>query len=296
MTTYAVGEDTKDNSQTISLLQASLSPNSSVGGGDIKIVDGALSPEQDEIGPGGEPTSDQIAIYVVRQGDTLSAIAKMYGVSVNTIVWANDIEGGKISPGTQLVILPVNGIRHKVAKGETLASIAKDYHGDINEIVSFNDLSSKDATLTVGTEIIIPAGEAPKTVASSKTTGTSAKSTVAAAAGYFGKPVASYKKTQGIHGFNGVDLAAPLGTPILAAADGVVIVSKSGGGWNGGYGNYIVIKHNNGTQTLYAHLTSTLVAPGETVTKSQKIGTMGSTGRSSGSHLHFEVRGAKNPF
>jgi murein DD-endopeptidase MepM/ murein hydrolase activator NlpD len=92
-----------------------------------------------------------------------------------------------------------------------------------------------------------------------------------------------------------VDLAAPIGTPIMASAEGDVIISKNYG-WNGGYGEYVVISHPNGTQTLYAHMSSNLAYQGMHVYKGQVIGFVGSTGKSTGSHLHFEVRGAKNPF
>ena len=102
-------------------------------------------------------------------------------------------------------------------------------------------------------------------------------------------------KTQGLHGYNGIDLAAPTGTPVLASASGDVIVSR-GYGWNGGYGNYIVIKHPNGTQTLYAHLNEVIVSSSWHVVQGQIIGYVGATGKSTGPHLHFEVRGAKNPF
>ena len=91
-----------------------------------------------------------------------------------------------------------------------------------------------------------------------------------------------------------MDLAAPTGTPILASAIGEVIISRTG--WNGGYGNYVVIAHSNGTQTVYAHNSSNIVYAGQTVVQGQVIGYVGSTGRSTGAHLHFEVRGAKNPF
>ena len=100
--------------------------------------------------------------------------------------------------------------------------------------------------------------------------------------------------SQGIHGYNGVDVSAPSGTPIYAAAGGTIVVAKGGGGYNGGYGNYIVIDHGNGTQTLYAHMSS-LAVSGGSVSKGSLIGYVGSTGRSTGNHLHFEVRGAKNP-
>jgi murein DD-endopeptidase MepM/ murein hydrolase activator NlpD len=103
------------------------------------------------------------------------------------------------------------------------------------------------------------------------------------------------RKSQGIHGYNGVDLAAPTGTQVLAAASGQVLISRFGG-WNGGYGNYIVIKHSNGTQTLYAHNSANYVSVGQWVSQGDVIGLVGNTGKSTGSHLHFEVRGAKNPF
>ena len=113
--------------------------------------------------------------------------------------------------------------------------------------------------------------------------------------GYYTRPVLRAQKSQGLHGYNGIDLASYIGAPILAAAGGEVIIARDSG-WNGGYGNYIVINHPNGTQTLYGHLQSLIVYPGKYVVRGEVIGYMGSTGRSTGSHLHFEVRGAKNPF
>ena len=108
-------------------------------------------------------------------------------------------------------------------------------------------------------------------------------------------PLLGAIKTQGIHGYNGVDLGAPVGTPVRASASGEVIVAK-GQGWNGGYGDYIVIRHRSGIQTLYAHLSKVNVAVGEQVTAGENIALSGNSGKSTGPHLHFEVRGAKNPF
>jgi murein DD-endopeptidase MepM/ murein hydrolase activator NlpD len=102
-------------------------------------------------------------------------------------------------------------------------------------------------------------------------------------------------KTQGLHGYNGIDIGAAAGTSIVAAAPGTVIIARSGG-WNGGYGSYVVVQHGNGTQTLYAHASSVLVSQGQQVTQGQAIARVGATGRATGNHLHFEVRGAKNPF
>jgi len=244
-------------------------------------------------------SSDQISLYTVRKGDTIPLIAKMFGVTSNTIYWANDLKSGsEIKPDQVIVILPITGIKYTVKKGDHVNDLAKKFNADANEIVSFNDVNT-DEGLAVGQEIIIPNADpeptvSPKTSKLAKSTNPS-KNNAKSITGYFKRPVAGGRKSQGIHGHNGIDIAAPLGTPIFAAADGVVLISK-GSGWNGGYGEMIVIKHANGTQTLYGHLSATLVGAGERVTKGQQIGKMGSTGRSTGVHLHFEVRGGKNPF
>lgn len=292
---------TEYNSQTMPLLRAALNidPNPSKGGGDITVVGGnsLLS----EAGPSGTiadieerpATSDRISIYVVREGDTLSQIADMFNVSVNTIRWANDISGGRsIQPGQTLVILPISGVRHTVEEGDTLKSIAKKYEGDLDEILAYNGFAA-DTALSVGDVVVVPHGEiaAPASVSAGSLASTGGSSSVAD--GYFIRPVNGIK-TQGIHGYNGVDIGAPIGTQIVAAAAGEVIIARSSG-WNGGYGEYIVIKHDNGTQTLYAHL-SGLEVYGGRVVQGQVIGYVGSTGRSTGPHLHFEVRGARNPF
>jgi len=273
----------------------------SIGGGDISIVgDRALLPDSGPLGTAAdiieEPTSDQISIYVVRAGDSLSEIAKMYNVTVSTILWANDLTSKSVlKEGQVLIILPVTGVRHLVVKGETVESIAKKYKGDVKDIVQYNNLTEK--TLAIGDLIIVPDGEEPITTSSGtlvrpgRVRGSDAPSYV----GYYIRPLVDGVKTQGLHGYNGVDIASSLNTPILAAASGRVIISKNVG-WNGGYGKYVVIQHSNNTQTLYAHLNSQVVSVGELVEQGQVIGYMGSTGNSTGVHVHFEIRGAKNPF
>jgi len=298
-----VVEETVPNSQTALLLKPvlNLNPNAGQGGGGITIVNKrALLAD---VGPNGSmadiednvPVSDRISIYVVREGDSLSQIAKMFGVSVNTIIWANDISRGDlIKTGQVLVILPVTGVRYVVKKGDTLASIAKEYKGDVEEIMQFNNLAA-NSNLSVGDVIIIPDGEAAYQPAPTYS-GNIAKGTGGPDyAGYYLRPIEGGVKSQGLHGYNAVDLASYCGAPILAAATGDVIISRSYG-WNGGYGNYIVIDHPNGTQTLYAHLSQNIVTSGWHVVKGQVIGYEGSTGKSTGCHVHFEVRGAKNPF
>ena len=112
---------------------------------------------------------------------------------------------------------------------------------------------------------------------------------------YYHWPVAGGTKTQGLHGYNGIDIGAPRGSSIFAAAAGTVLVARVGG-WNGGYGNYVGVQHDNGTQTLYAHASIVLVSAGQQVSQGSPIATVGATGRATGAHLHFEVRGARNPF
>lgn len=296
----------EDNSQTVHLLQAALNtdPNPAKGGGDITIVDNsALLAETGLSGSLVEVNERQnagtISIYEVRQGDTISQIADMFSVSVNTIRWANNLEGS-ISPGQTLVILPISGVKHVVKSGGTVTDIAKLYNGDPREIAIFNGISV-DTQLKKGDEILVPNGELAvepkkKTKTSTTSTKTTNKPSGATYSGYFMRPISGGVRSQGIHGYNAVDLAASVGTPVYASASGTVIISKIGGGWNGGYGNYIVIKHDNGTQTLYAHLSSNNVAVGQRVNQGEVIGAVGNTGKSTGAHLHFEIRGATNPF
>jgi LysM repeat protein len=262
---------------------------------DINIIGGtSLVPETVLPGDKDSVDSDQISLYVVHQGDTLPAIAAMFGVSVNTIRWGNDIKGNTISVGQTLVILPISGVQHIVKAGDTIQSIAKLHKGDIDEIMQYNNLTSS-SKLKVGDIVIVPDGENVATTPS-KTTSSGGK--VPVYEGYYMRPIIGGVKTQGIHGHNGVDLASSYGANILASADGEVLIAKSSG-WNGGYGEYIVLKHGNGTQTLYGHLSGVLVSVGDHVTQGQVIGKMGNSGQVTGHtgiHLHFEVRGARNPF
>ncbi len=264
---------------------------------------------------------NNISVYTVKDGDSISSIAAAFGVSVNTILWANDLTTrSTIRSGMTLIILPVSGVTHTVGKGETLSSIAAQYRASSGEIATFNGLDA-DATVVVGSTLIIPGGEDTKAVSvksnttqapstktgsknTSKTTPTKKAATTVKAdlspssssGSYFNNPVPGALLTQGIHGKNGVDLGAPSGTPIHAAAAGTVIISKGDAGWNGGYGSYVVISHSNGTQTLYSHMLKDLVSVGDTVSQGEVIGYVGETGEATGNHLHFEIRGAKNPF
>lgn len=290
------------NLQTLALAKPAMNadPSAGRGGGDIVIEDGALVPQEGPAGVGADVVRQRnstISIYVVRPGDTLSAIAEMFDVSVNTILWANDLpRASRIQVGQTLTILPVTGIKYTVKRGDTLASIAKRYGGDADEIASYNGL---DKALIVGTEIIIPDGEVPLPVQTAPSRSSSSYASGAGSptqVGYYLRPIAGGIRSQGIHGYNGVDLAAPSGTPIVASAEGDVIVAKSSG-WNGGYGQYVVIQHGNGSQTLYSHNSGVIVGVGEHVQQGQVIAYIGQSGKATGPHVHFEIRnGIRNPF
>lgn len=286
------------NIQTLPLLEAIYNPdpNNGRGGGDITIINNALLPDSGPMGTmvdisENKPSPDQISVYVVRQGDTLTEIADMFNVSVNTIRWANDLKSGElIKIGQVLVILPVTGVQYTVKKGDTIKSIAKKFSADVNEILQFNNLTLNDV-LNEGQTVIIPNGD----YAEPESSQTPIYSRIPYTPGYYIRPIESGRKSQGLHGYNAVDLADSCGEPVIASASGDVIITRSYG-WNAGYGNYLVISHPNGTQTLYAHLSKIIVFPSWHVAQGQIIGYIGATGRTTGCHVHFEIRGAKNPF
>lgn len=237
----------------------------------------------------------QIFVYVVRSGDNISTIAKSFGVSVNTILWANSISDLRsIKSGDQLLILPVTGIRHEVKKGDTLSSVAKKYRATVEDITRYNGLAAGEE-LEAGTTVVVPNGELSTPSSVSGSSPGRYFSNLPLYEGFYVRPISGGRRSRGIHGFNGVDLANACGLPVSASADGKVLIAKSSG-WNGGYGKYAVISHANGTQTLYAHLKDLAVEAGETVRQEQVLGSIGSTGNSTGCHVHFEVRGARNPF
>ena len=236
-----------------------------------------------------EESKKEIQEYIVKEGDTLFSISQKFGISSETILWANNLSKNSIiKPGQKLIILPVDGVLHEVKAGETLSEIAKKYQVKIETIISFNELENPD-DIYIGDILIIPGGKIPP----SKSTPTPF---TPLARGYFICPVAGgCKITQGLHWYNAVDFSnGKCGEPILAAAGGTVLKAKYG--WNKGAGNYIKILHPNGVVTMYGHLQTIFVSPGEQVFQAQIIGTMGATGRATGCHLHFDVFGAQNPF
>ena len=174
--------------------------------------------------------------------------------------------------------------------GDTLVGIIKKYKGDLAKTLAVNDLPL-DGAILAGQEIVVVDGAPPRRYVPRYSAPRYAASTVSA--GYFIYPTTG-RNWGRIHANNGVDVANSCGTGIYAAATGSVILSD-GVGWNGGFGKYIKIKHPNGVVTLYSHNSRNLVSAGERVEQGRLIAYMGTTGRSSGCHLHFEVHGAHNP-
>lgn len=251
--------------------------------------------------------------YIVKNGDTLSIIATNYGISVETIKWANNLSSDLVKPGQELDIPPADGVLIKVAKNETLSSIAKKYNGNEQAIADFNWLDYP-FTLTEGQELFVPDGSmpmapkpvyasAPRTYVSGYPSAIGSSAPVDPNVGRFlGWPVAGgtarisqyYKGS--IH--RGIDIADRNLPNVVAAAGGTVVFAGCAGicpplgsTWGGsGYAWAVQIDHGNGYTTWYAHLKNIYVRTGEGVSKGQAIAQMGSTGRSTGPHVHFELR------
>ncbi len=234
---------------------------------------------------------DRIEYYLVQSGDTILGIAQKFNLNVTTILWENNLTArGLIRIGQKLAILPTDGVSYKIKRGDTVAKIAQNYRVAADKITDFNQTTK----LALGQIIIIPGGRplaapapAPKPP-TQVTTPSQSTSTAVRSSGKLQWPTTRRRITQYYTWrHTGVDIADPVGTPIYAGEDGIVETA----GWNrGGYGYYIIIDHGNGLKTLYGHNSKLLVSAGERVTRGQQISNMGSTGRSTGPHLHFEVR------
>lgn len=238
--------------------------------------------------------------YIVKQGDTPGKIAADFGISLNTVLWANNLKSSSIiKPNQELIILPVSGVMHIVKKGDTLVSIAKKYKASSDEIMSFNNLEN-DGSIQIGQELIIPNGRLSSVTSLALDAGlkpmTVDISDWPEIEGFFAYPTSGGWNRGIFHYYNAVDIINSCGSPIYAAADGIVLEAKGTGQYNYGYGNLVKIQHYNGTTTVYAHLSELTVKEGDKVYQGDLIGRMGDTGNANCCHLHFEVRGAQNPF
>ncbi len=249
-----------------------------------------------------EDTKKVIVEYVIEQGDSLYSITDKFGISLNTILWANDLnKNSVIQPGQKLIIPPVSGVIHHVKSGDTISTIAQKYEGKTSEMIAFNNLSG-EGDIYIGDIIIVPGGEITPVIQRQ------APQLVPLANSYFICPISSpCRITQGLHWYNAIDFShGKCGEPIYAAAGGTVLkvqLTNSTSRWAyGGAGNHLTILHPNGVVTMYGHLATSLVQPGQEVSQGQIIALMGGmpgtpgAGMSTGCHLHFQVSGARNPF
>jgi len=240
---------------------------------------------------------DKIITYTVQNGDTLSTVAKKFGVSTDTIKWQNDLNSDTISVGDQLQILPVTGIAHKVARGETVYSIAKKYGIDAQNIVDFpfNDFANPQTfSLIEGEILIVPNGVPPQQAPTYVRQQYIATGPVNISAGGFTWPVHGIVTQEFSWYHQADDIAAPYGTPIVASSNGTVSEVFTSG-YNGGYGTHVLIHGDNGYTTLYAHMSGVNVSLGQSVSAGKTvIGWIGLTGRTTGPHVHFEVRNGGN--
>jgi len=239
--------------------------------------------------------SKEITEYLVQQGDTFSVLSQKFGISTDTIVWANNLSKNAIlQTGQKLIIPPVSGTIHHVKKGDTLGEIAKTYKSNAEDIISFNELSER-GDIYIGDILVIPNGIMPSLP-------TPSYPQTPLASSYFICPILSpCRITQGLHWYNAIDFSnGSCGDPIFAAAGGAILKVKYG--WNSGAGNTVTILHPNGVVTTYGHLQTILVVPEQIVSQGQMIALMGGqpgtlgAGRSTGCHLHFGVQGSRNPF
>jgi murein DD-endopeptidase MepM/ murein hydrolase activator NlpD len=261
--------------------------------------------------------------YRVMQGDSLFAIAKQYNIKPDSILYSNEAtlndNPGNLTPGMQLTIPPVDGLTYTWKEGDTLESVANQFRGDVNEdkeidevdtellrqaIVSWpsNDLDLTDPVIEVGQVIMVPGGrrelvswlEFVPTINRDGTTATSELGGSGCAAGP-GSPPGIWP-TDGPHTLSGnnysgshlgIDVTASTSTAVLASGGGVVVFA---GFSQYGYGNVVQIDHMDGFATVYGHLSQLNVSPCQVVYGGQVVGMAGSTGNSTGVHLHFEVR------
>jgi murein DD-endopeptidase MepM/ murein hydrolase activator NlpD len=261
----------------------------------------------------------EIIAYTAVKNDTLFGIASKYNLKPDSLIWANPKlidDPNSLSPGQILNIIPTDGALRIVQPGDTLEKIAVTFHVTVEAIVNYpgNELDPSDPQIHEGQSLILPGGwrEAltwSLPVVARTTRGRGNSGEPGACAGPFSGPTGTYTFVWPannhylsgtdfiLHGHPGIDIAAGLGAPIYASDTGVVVFS----GWSThGYGNLIIIDHGNGWQTAYAHLSQFNAGCGASVYQGQVIGLAGSTGNSTGAHLHFELRndqyGRVNPW
>lgn len=234
-----------------------------------------------------------VVTYRVQPGDTVLGIATKFGLQGTSLLWANeDLEANPdfLTVGQQLFILPIDGVYYTVSRGDSLAAIAKKFKVEESAITGYAANGIADGALTAGERLVVPGGVKPEVVqqaaVSTFTNVAPAPADAQTGSGAFSWPLRGTLSQGYWAGHRAIDVATSIGTPVGAADAGYVSLVQSS---NSGYGKMIMIDHGNGYQTLYAHLSKISVEPGQSVARGEIIGSSGSTGNSTGPHLHFEV-------
>lgn len=238
------------------------------------------------------PTRDGLQKYKVQSGDTLSGIAAQFGLTLQTLRWANPGLRSAIRIGEELTILPVSGILHAVKEDDSIESVASRYQIDPNLIREYNPDYQKTLD-SPGELLVLPNAKPLGNIGYARYI-----QNLPNLKSYFVLPARGWNWAR-LHDYNAVDIADQCGKPIYAAAEGLVIEESSEGYWNQGHGNYVFLEHPNGTKTRYSHTSENLVNVGDYVSQGDHVALIGNTGNThgpTGCHLHFETHGAKNPF
>ena len=231
--------------------------------------------------------------YSVKSGESVSSVAKDFGLSPDTLRYTNKITGDSLEEGKVLTIPPVDGVYVAIKTNDTLSTIAERYKISVDDIVKYNGLN-RDEPIHSGNQLLIPGVVAPKASTRSTYSPGGDATTISAfnpiaSGGQFTWPTGTptHYISQGYKYYHkALDLNRLNGWGLYASASGIVRTHSTR--W--GYGNYIDINHGDGWMTRYAHLSEFKVKSGDYVEQGQLVGIMGSTGRSTGPHIHFEIR------
>ncbi len=265
------------------------------------LTNNSISPALDPLTFQGQEPEHEIITYTVQRNDTPISIAEKFDIQPETILGGNPLlseESSALQTGTVLIILPLDGVLHDVRDGDSLESVAQLYGVSEDDIVGYepNNLEFP-YRLYPGTQILVPgavreifvwtAPSLPSRPQTSDSVG-SGVVPVVQGTGFFIWPVGNRRITQYYwYGHQAIDIASPEGSTVVASDTGTITWA----GWNVyGYGNLVVVNHGNGYETYYGHLSSINVLPGQVVQQGSVLGASGNTGRSSGPHLHFEIR------
>lgn len=264
------------------------------------LTDFSLAPEPMPLTFQGKLPNHELQTYVVERGDTPNAIADRFNLRPETLLGGNprlSEESNLLQTGVTLIILPIDGVLHDVQPGETVEGLAELYGVPVADIIAYapNNLEFP-YRLYPQTQILVPGAVRevfvwnPPTLASVGGTSWEGRNVrpIIVGTGTFIFPVGSRNYSQYFwYGHRAIDIALPEGNSVFASDTGTVTYA----GWNTyGYGNLIVVNHGNGYETFYAHLSAIYVSPGQIVYQGNLIGLTGNTGRSSGPHIHFEIR------